>query len=92
MPRRVKSEPRPGCHADALVRDHAQHHGARRQAGAVDDHALARAAQRHQIFEIRSDLASGIRLDAHRPLCSRHHQRRRDGAGQNSNFHAFPSS
>src|SRR5215470_17999533 len=77
MPGRMEAEPRARGDADALVRDHAEQHGARRQAGAVDDDPLAGAAQRHQIFEVRADLAPGIRFDSYPSPCSR----RRPGGG-----------
>src|SRR6516165_4111448 len=62
MPCRVEAEPRARRDADAVGRDHAEQHGARRQAGAVDDDPLARAAQRHQVFKVRADLAPGSAL------------------------------
>src|SRR5262249_1297346 len=68
MPGRMEAEPRARRDADAVGRDHAEQPGARRTAGAVDDGPLARPAQRPQFFEVRADLAPGIRFDSDRRM------------------------
>src|SRR5580704_123587 len=61
----MKSEPRPGGDAQMVARDDTEHHGAGGEAGAVDHDVLARAAERSQILQIRSDLASRIAGNSH---------------------------
>src|SRR5215831_8312484 len=71
MPCRMEAEPRARRDTNALARNDAEQHGACRQAGAVDDDALAGTSQRDQVFQIRSDLAPRIRSDPYRCMCSR---------------------
>src|SRR5262245_4622725 len=71
MPCRMEAEPRARRDTNALARNDAEQHGARRQAWAVDDDALAGTSQRDQVFQIRSDLAPRIRSDPYRRMRSR---------------------
>jgi len=59
----MKSEPRPGGDAQVITRDHAEHHGAGRQAGAINDHLLARSANRLVAVDIGTNLAAVIVSD-----------------------------
>src|SRR5262249_55983576 len=80
MPGGVEAEPRAAGHANPIARDHAEDHGAGRQAGPVDDDALTRAAQLNEVLEIWSDLAACIADNSNRCGSRRQRERRNDGA------------
>jgi len=68
----VKAEARARGRAELVVRDHAQHQRAGRQAIAVDDDTLAARAQHGEGFQVMPDLAAAILGDAHLGRCRRH--------------------
>ncbi len=91
-PRGMEAEACPRRHADAVPRNRAEHHGAGRKAGPVDDHPFARTAQHRQLFEIRSDLAARVRSDPYRRRRTRNRRRRYRGAQKKpTKSHEFPS-
>src|SRR3979411_1177012 len=88
----MEPESRAGGDANPVSRDHAEHHGAGGEARAIDDDLLAGTAQKREVFEIRPDLASRIRLDSHGRRRIRDRQRRNHGAQKRSNPHESPLS
>jgi hypothetical protein len=70
----VESEYRASRHADAVVRHHAQHQRASRQAWSVDHDAFARGAYAPEQIEKRADLSARTAEDPNLGLRRRRNQ------------------
>jgi hypothetical protein len=94
-PRGVKSQYRAARHADAVVRHHAQHQRAGRQARPVDHDAFARGAYTLEQIEKRADLSARTgedpNLGLRRRQGERAQHRREENRFQDSRSHQVRS-